>query len=113
LRFAEVHQGVDMLFLHGPLVNSFVMYDEGEPHFIPFLRTDFLSQFGITTSAIEEAISDIPTGAGKKRMSRQFMAVYGFLLSQMDAAPVPLVGVVERSAGTWLAQAVLESAVDA
>jgi hypothetical protein len=113
IKFVEAHPTVEMLFLHGPLVNSFVMYDEGEPHFIPFLNAEFLSRFGISPSAIEEAISEIPTGADRRRMSRQFMAVYGFLLSQMDAATVPLVGVVERSAGTWLAQAVLEAAVDA
>jgi hypothetical protein len=113
LRFAEAHPTVEMLFMHGPLVNTFVMYDEGEPHFIPFLKEDFLSQFGITTAAIEGAISDIPPPGGKKRMSRQFMAVYGYLLSRMAASPVPLVGVVERSAGTWLAQAVLAGAVDA
>src|SRR5262249_1361695 len=62
LKFADLHPTIEMLFLHGPLVNSFVMYDEGKPHFIPFLREEFLSQFGITTTAIEEAISNIPTG---------------------------------------------------
>jgi hypothetical protein len=112
LKFVEARPTVEMLFLHGPLVNTFVMYDEGEPHFIPFLKEEFLSQFGITTAAIEETIADIPPAAnGKKRMSRQFMAVYGYLLSRVDASPAPLVGVVERSAGSWLAQAVLEHAV--
>jgi hypothetical protein len=112
LKYVEAHPTVEMLFSHGPLVNTFVMYDEDEPHFIPFLKEQFLSESGITTAAIEETISKIPIGAGGKRMSRQFMAVYGYLLSQMAAAPVPLVGVVERSAGTWLAQAVLEGAVE-
>jgi hypothetical protein len=85
LTFVEARPGVEMLFLHGPLVNTFVMYDEGEPHFIPFLKEQFLSQFNITTAAIEEAIADIPTAPNnnKKRMSRQFMAVYGYLLSRM------------------------------
>jgi hypothetical protein len=41
------------------------------------------------------------------------MAVYGYLLSQLTASPAPLVGIVERSAGTWLAQAILETAVEA
>jgi hypothetical protein len=112
LKFVEARPTVEMLFLHGPLVNTFVMYDEGEPHFIPFLKKEFLSDFGITADAIEDAISDIPRAPNStKRMSRQFMAVYGYLLSRMDTSPAPLIGVVERSAGKWLAQAVLESAV--
>lgn len=41
------------------------------------------------------------------------MAVYGYLLHQMAQSQVPLIGVVERSAGTWLAQAVLDKAVEA
>lgn len=112
LKFIEAHPTVDMLFSHGPLVNTFVMYDEGEPHFIPFLKESFLSECGITTRAIEEAISRIPPGIGGKRMSRQFMAVYGYLLCRMAGCAVPLIGVVERSAGIWLALAVLECAVE-
>jgi hypothetical protein len=113
LKFAERHPTVEMLFLHGPLVNTFVMYDEGEPHFIPFLKKDFLAQFCITPAAIEAALSNIPVTAGNQRMSCQFMAVYGYLLHQMAQSQVPLIGVVERSAGTWLAQAVLDKAVEA
>jgi len=114
LEFVKSHRNLEALFLHGPLVNSFVMYDEGEPHFIPYLKEDFLAQFGITAAAIEDALSDIPRSRdGRGRMSRQFMAVYGYLLAQMAVSSVPLVGVVERSAGSWLAQAVLRSAVDA
>jgi hypothetical protein len=113
LKFVERHPTVEMLLLHGPLVNTFVMYDEGEPHFIPFLKKDFIAQFDITPAAIEAALSNIPVTAGNQRMSRQFMAVYGYLLHQMAQSQVPLIGVVERSAGTWLAQAVLDKAVEA
>lgn len=114
LKFVERHPAVEMLFLHGPLVNTFVMYDEGKPHFIPFIKEEFLSRFGISTTAIEDAIAKIPSGPnGKTKMSRQFMAVYGYLLSQMAASKSPLIGVVERSAGSWLAQAVLQKAVEA
>jgi len=113
LKFGERHPSVDMIFLHGPLVNSFVMYDEGEPHFLPFLKKEFLFQFDITPAAIEATLSNIPFTADNQRMSRQFMAVYGYLLHLMAHSQIPLIGVVERSAGTWLAQAVLERAVDA
>ena len=77
------------------------------------LASDFLAQFCITPAAIEAALSNIPVTAGNQRMSCQFMAVYGYLLHQMAQSQVPLIGVVERSAGTWLAQAVLDKAVEA
>jgi hypothetical protein len=113
LKYVETHPDVAMLFLHGPLVNTFVMYDEAEPHFIPFLQQEFLSEFRITTGVIEDTILNIPFSSNGKRLSRQFMAVYGYLLHCMAAASTPLVGVVERSAGSWLAYAVLDGAVEA
>jgi DNA-cytosine methyltransferase len=53
LRFVEANTDVAAVFSHGPLVNQFVMYDEGEPHFIPFLRDEFLAQAGICQADVE------------------------------------------------------------
>lgn len=113
LRFLKKYPSIDCIFLHGPLINQFVMYDEDEPHFIPFLRQEFLDAVGITRDEVEKIISDIPRRHNGETMWRQFMAIYGYITSKIFHANVPLVGVVERSAGAWLAQAVLTGAVDA
>lgn len=112
LRFSETHPGVDSIYLHGPLINQFVMYDEGPPHFIPYLTEKFLHSVGITEKLVEKEISQIPKARDNKTaMWRQFMSVYGYLSKKIFQAPVPLVGVVERGAGNWLAQAVLDGAI--
>src|SRR5262249_33347695 len=103
---------VACVFLHGPLVNQFVQYDEDEPHYIPFLKEQFLESIEIPQRAVEDLIQDIPSRDGK-RMWRQFMAVYGYVIARIFSSIVPFVGVVERSAGAWLAEAVLDGAVTA
>jgi hypothetical protein len=113
LRFVEANADIAAVFSHGPLVNQFVMYDEGEPHFLPFLKDEFLAQAGITEAGVERLIEEIPKGRNGKRMWRQFMAVYGYIMRRIHDLPVPFMGVVERGAGTWLAAAVLERAVGA
>ena len=112
LRFVETNNDVDAVFSHGPLINQFVMYDEDEPHFLPFLSKEFLTEVGIERSEVERRIRDIPRRGGE-RMWRQFMAVYGYIISKICEIDVPFIGVVERGVGTWLASAVLTHAVDA
>ena len=111
VRYADRTADLQMLFVHGPLINQFAMYDEGEPNFIPYLRTDFLEQWGISESDLLRLIPEIPQEFGGKRMWRQFMAVYGYLALALYNHARPIVGVVERSAGRWLAEAVLDGAV--
>jgi hypothetical protein len=113
LRFVEANADVAAVFSHGPLVNQFVMYDESDPHFLPFLKGEFLAQAGITQADVEQLIEEIPKGRNGKRMWRQFMAVYGYIMRRIHDLPVPYMGVVERGAGTWLATAVLERAASA
>jgi len=110
LRFVDTNQDVDAVFLHGPLINQFVMYDEGGPHFIPFLTAEFLRKVGIAKADIEGKIKEIPK-RGNERMWRQFMAVYGYIIRRICESAVPFVGVVERGPGIWLATAVLDHAV--
>jgi hypothetical protein len=112
LRFAA-NTHIDALFLHGPLINQFVMYDEGEPHFIPFLSEEFLHRVGITHAEVEAKIKEIPPGRDKKVMWRQFMAIYGYVALRLFDSETPFLGIVERSAGTWLAHAVLAAAIEA
>lgn len=112
LRFLEENADVDTLFCQGPLINQFVMYDEGEPHFIPFLKEGFLNRVGISQSDVERIVAEIPKKDGKP-MWRQFMAIYGFIAARVYNHKTPILGVVERSAGAWLAGAVLSAAVQA
>jgi hypothetical protein len=110
LRFVDSDQHVAAVFLHGPLINQFVMYDEGGPHFIPFLTSEFLRKVGIERADVEGNIKEIPK-RGNERMWRQFMAVYGYIIKRICESTVPFVGVVERGPGIWLATAVLDHAV--
>ncbi len=83
LRFIDRNSDVAAVFLHGPLINQFVMYDEGEPHFIPFLRREFLLAAGISQADVEGALKDIPSREGTGKMWRQFMAVYGYIIARV------------------------------
>lgn len=99
------------LFFHGPLINQFVMYDEGRPHFIPFLTHEFLESMRITRAQVEEINGEIPRGSNGERMWRQFMSVYGYIAHAIRSARIPFIGVVERSVGRWMIKAVLDEAV--
>ncbi|MFT3840752.1 MAG: hypothetical protein QM723_27425 [Myxococcaceae bacterium] len=95
----EQNPDVVALFTHGPLVNQFAQYDEGEPNFIPFLAPEFLGRLGITRDKICGAISNIPTDSTSDPLWNQFMAVYAYVMKQVDEHVRPIVGVVERPTG--------------
>ena len=97
LRHVSKHQP-DAMFLHGPLVNQFTMYDEGEPNFIPCLSKDFLERHGVTQEKVEKEISDIPDTSNGS-LWNQFMAIYGYTAKKVCGHRVPIFGVVERTAG--------------
>lgn len=110
LAYLKERPGVRALFLHGPLVNQFLQYDEGEPNFIPCISSVFLERFGITKQLVEKSIQQIPS-AGGELLWNQFMAIYGYVQRQLFNADRPVVGVVERSRGQWLIQEILERLV--
>lgn len=95
------------LFLHGPLVNQFAQYDEGEPNFLPFIEPAFLRKVGIEREEVERQISDLPADGKGVAMWNQFMAIYGFIMKQIDECATPIVGVVERPTGRSITLAVL------
>ncbi len=113
LSYADTYAELRTLFMHGPLVNQFTMYDEGEPNYIPYLNADFLAKWNIRERDILGALPDVPKAADGVRMWRQFTAVYGFVARRIYEHRVPIVGVIERSAGRWLAEAALGAAVEA
>lgn len=110
LAYLTEHRNTRALFLHGPMVNQFVQYDEGEPNFIPSLKPTFLESFGITKDEVETVIERIPSASGQP-LWNQFMAVYGFVQKKLFRADWPIVGVVERSRGQWLGIEILDRLV--
>lgn len=108
VRHVESQPAPEIVFLHGPLVNTFEMYDEGEPNYIPSVDPDFLGSYGIDHEEVNRTIASIPTNSRNEEMWNHCMAVYGYLLKRVFDTKIPLVGVVERSASTTFSRAVLD-----
>lgn len=107
LRYIARHPDTTCLLLHGPLVNQFAVYNEGEPNFLPVLDPEFLAGYGLNESAIARLLSGVPKSPRGDVLWNQFMAVYGALMKEVFALDVPMAGVVERTAGKWLSEALL------
>jgi hypothetical protein len=95
-----------IIYLHGPLVNQFTQYDEGEPNYLPALDEGFLRRYGIDQAAVTDRVPRIPPQGGVP-MWNHFMAMYGYLLRRIEEVGIPIVGVVERSTGSPLVESVL------
>lgn len=108
LRHIALHTDVASLFLHGPLINQFAVYNEGEPNFLPLIDPDFLASFGFDETKVSGMLTGIPKSTRGELLWNQFMAVYGALMKEVFASNIPIAGVVERTAGKWLSQATLE-----
>jgi hypothetical protein len=110
LRYLAQNPDTSILFIHGPLINQFHMYDEGEPNYIPRMSPEVLRAFGIEEAALLNRLKHVPEHAiSGKPMWNQFMAVYGYVMSELFDQVVPTVGVVERVGGRGLAQSLLRS----
>ncbi|WP_367899214.1 DNA double-strand break repair nuclease NurA [Leptospira sp. WS58.C1] len=101
--YPKIRINTKYLFIHGPLVNSFQMYDEGEPHFIPGVSPDILSKFGINKSNIQNRVDDIP----KEQLWNQAIAVYTFLCLSIFECDSKIIGVVERTGSSRFTQTIL------
>lgn len=106
LRQADSTPRPEAVFLHGPLVNQFVAYDDSDPNNLPGLNPEFLSQFAVDQEAVTSRVTGIPARPDDPRWN-QFMAVYGFLLRRLEELSTPVVGVVERSTGSHVVRSVL------
>ena len=110
LEYLRHHPDVSMLLMHGPLINQFAQYDEGEPNWLPCLKESFLARHEITRLVADTAIGPIPS-IGDASLWNQFMAVYGVVSKRTVAHTTPIAGVVERTAGSWLANELLRAFV--
>lgn len=97
-----------LLLLHGPLVNQFAQYDEGEPNFLPFIAPRVLQKFGICRENVIARVAHIPHDVRGEPMWNHFMAIYAYVMRSVAESTTPIVGVVERPAGRAVATAVLE-----
>lgn len=109
-RYLTEHPETRILFIHGPLVNQFAEYDEGEPNYIPCLAPAFLDKAGIERREVERRVQGIPPVDGRQ-LWNHFMTVYGYLMAVLFESNHPVVGVVERARGTWLVEEVLRGLV--
>lgn len=110
LEFLRKNPTTSSLFAHGPLINQFTQYDEGEPNYLPCIKDGFLAKHEITRAAVEEMVGPIPQLGGQS-LWNQFMAVYGTIANRVMGHPTPIVGVVERTVGSWLTNEVLRAFV--
>jgi hypothetical protein len=100
-------------FLHGPLVNQFVTYDEEQPYFIPDVLPELLAEFGLTEEVVTSAIRDIPRRPDDNSVRwNGFMAVYAVIIRRILDASAPCVGVVERGVGRQVASSILTTLQD-
>jgi hypothetical protein len=95
------------LLLHGPLVNQFAEYDEGEPNYVPFLSPQFLASVNLNRERILQTVQHIPNDAQGAPMWNQFMAVYAYVMNEIHSCPTPIAGVVERPTGRAVTNALL------
>jgi hypothetical protein len=96
-----------LLLMHGPLINQFVQYDEGEPNFLPFIEPSFLKEAGIDETGVCSAIPKLPHDSAGRPMWNQFIAIYGYVMKAVDECATPIAGVVERPTGRAVTTAVL------
>lgn len=112
MKCIEAPDAPNYAYLHGPLINQFVTYDEGEPYFLPKVLPEFLQEFGLDEATIRAAVKDIPHDAANNVLWNGFMSVYGTIINRILASSVPAVGVVERTVSTVVTRALLEVLVD-
>jgi hypothetical protein len=86
-----------VMFLHGPLQNSYATYDEDSPYFIPSVNTDFLSKYGIEKSEVIKIIEHIPESHNREVMWNGCISIYAYIMKKIFNCSVPIAGVVERS----------------
>jgi hypothetical protein len=96
-----------IVYLHGPLVNQFVQYDDEDPNNLPILDEGFLRRYQIDQAAVTERVSGIPVQDATPKWNH-FMAVYGYLLRRVEEVATPIAGVVERSVGSPVIESVLD-----
>lgn len=107
LAHADSHPPIEALFLHGPLINQFLTYDEGDPYYLPPLDSAFLSSYHINREELLRTILDIPKNTSNEPMWNTFMALYGHIASRLYNHQTPMIGVIERAPGRAIIKSLL------
>lgn len=105
LKKSKDHPSV--VFLHGPLVNSYETYDEEEPNYIPGLDMGFLNEQEIKSDDVISEVKSIPKNSDGERLWNQLIAVYGYMLKKLFSNNIPIIGVIERSVSQSFTKGIL------
>lgn len=81
----------DYLFLHGPLVNPSAPYAD-----FPAFTFKMLNHLGVDKDEIEKKVNGIPSEKDKSH----FISTYRYILEEIYQSNTPVMGVIERSAGS-------------
>lgn len=82
------------LYLHGPLVNPVAPYDE-----CPSFTDKMINSFGITEEKLKTFMRERNL---QNENVKHFIASYYFVLDNIFNSKIPVIGVIERSAGSRL-----------
>lgn len=101
-----------ILFLHGPLVNSYETYNEGRPYYIPGFNCEFLEDRGISLDKICKEIINIPKNSDGEYIWNQPIAIYGYILKRIFQLETPVMGVIERSPSTRFTETLIDEVLN-
>jgi hypothetical protein len=105
-------QSLRLLLLHGPLQNSFMVYDQFEPSYIPSVDKQFLASVDIHEEDVLAAIQDIPNGSDGRPLWNGCIPIYLHIMKRLWSSSVPIAGVVERARSASFALRLLDSLVE-
>ena len=91
-----------VIFLHGPLQNSFETYDEQRPFNIPGVNIDFLLELGIDQKLLESEFGYIPKSGSSRSYWNSCIPVYGHIAREIYNSDIPIMGIVERPVSSSL-----------
>lgn len=91
----------EVIFFHGPIQNSFVMYTQDKPNHIPGIDKQWLEENDITEAKIKKCLGSRFTD---KMEWNSPLVVYIFLMHQLSKSKVPILGCVERSSSSMCTQ---------
>jgi hypothetical protein len=101
-----------VVFLHGPLQNSFETYDEDPPYYLPGMDEHFLRKEGLSEEDIKEVIELPPPDAEGGTRWNECIPVYVYIMKRIFESKTPFVGVVERAHSQFFTRGVLDFLAD-
>jgi hypothetical protein len=108
----SVDEKPDIVFLHGPLQNSFETYDERDPNYIPGVDKGFLSENGMSEDDIDVLVNFLPNDGDGNTIWNGCIAVYAAIMKKVTNYEKPIIGVIERSHSRSFINSILKLIVE-